>query len=433
LYYSKNYSVVIPGVTWSGAKDVGVTSQLAYSVISNPQTPGSILSGLQDNGTIVRAGTTSTFDQSLGGDGFGVGWSQANNGASVGDAEYSNLGYNLGHNPPNWIFYWFNATSGINLYDAGFYTNVATSTAAADPIGLTFFTTTVHDIYTTTNGGAAWSVIGTSGVGGISSATTVRDVPHAIGVSPVDTSHIGVVAAGGILLLTTNGGTSWVEVPLNSVVSGYQSYNANVAWANNSIIYVCSESPFAGAVRVVKSINGGVNFSAANGISPNQLPDVGVTKIQVDPRDSTGKTAYAATFLGLYRTTDGGSSWHLYGAGLPMVQVSDIYMPGNGTFMDVSTYGRGIWQLPAVTVTTTTLPAGTVGVLYSQQLTASGGTPPYTWTLSSGALPNGLNISASGLISGTPTTANTFAFKVKVVDSSIKPETAIGSLSITIN
>jgi hypothetical protein len=438
LYYSTTYSLGIPGVTWSSTKNVGVTSQLVYSVISNPQVPGSILSGLQDNGTIVRSGTTSTFDQSFGGDGFGVGWSQANNGASLGDAEFDDIVSNLGHNPPNWIFYWQQATTGINLIDAGFYTNVATPTAVADPIGLTFFTTSVHSIYETTDGGAAWTTIGTSGSGGISSATIIRDVPHAIGVSPLDTIHIGVAgggagAAAGILLLTTNHGTSWMEVPLISLVSGYQGYNSNVAWANDSIIYVCSEAPLAGSVRVVKSTNGGINFSAANGTSPNQLPDVGVTKLQVDPRDSTGNTVYAATYLGLYQTTDGGSNWFLSGAGLPMVQVSDIYMPATGSFLDVSTFGRGIWQLPALTITTTTLPAGSVGVAYSQQLAASGGTPPYTWSLASGALPNGLNLSASGLISGTPTIANTFAFKVKAVDSSIKPQSATASLSIKIN
>jgi hypothetical protein len=42
---------------------------------------------------------------------------------------------------------------------------------------------------------------------------------------------------------------------------------------------------------------------------------------------------------------DGGASWHLYGSGLPMVVVSDLYMPTDGSYLRVSTYGRGVWEI----------------------------------------------------------------------------------------
>ena len=47
---------------------------------------------------------------------------------------------------------------------------------------------------------------------------------------------------------------------------------------------------------------------------------------------------------GVYETTDGGTSWHLYGSGLPVVVVSDLYMPTDGSYLRVSTYGRGVWE-----------------------------------------------------------------------------------------
>jgi hypothetical protein len=61
---------------------------------------------------------------------------------------------------------------------------------------------------------------------------------------------------------------------------------------------------------------------------------------------------------------------------------------------------------------------GTVGTAYTAQLMASGGVAPYSWSLSSGSLPPGLALSASGgLIAGTPTTAGTYAFTAHVMDS----------------
>jgi hypothetical protein len=54
---------------------------------------------------------------------------------------------------------------------------------------------------------------------------------------------------------------------------------------------------------------------------------------------------YAATWLGVYRTTNGGASWTQFGAGLPTVEVSDLYMPRDGSFLRASTYGRGVWDV----------------------------------------------------------------------------------------
>lgn len=87
---------------------------------------------------------------------------------------------------------------------------------------------------------------------------------------------------------------------------------------------------------------------------------------------------------------------------------------------------------PVLTITTTSLPTSDVGIPYSQTLTATGGLLPYTWSITAGALPNGLTLGTStGIISGTPTTAGTFSFTVMVTDSA--SSTATSALSITIN
>jgi hypothetical protein len=86
-------------------------------------------------------------------------------------------------------------------------------------------------------------------------------------------------------------------------------------------------------------------------------------------------------------------------------------------------------------VATTSLPGATVGSSYSAPLTATGGTPPYTWSIASGSLPAGLSLNAStGVISGTPTAAATSSFTVQATDStSPTPLTATQPLSITVS
>ncbi len=61
---------------------------------------------------------------------------------------------------------------------------------------------------------------------------------------------------------------------------------------------------------------------------------------------------------------------------------------------------------PVITATPTSAANGEIGSLYNQALSASGGTPGYTWTLTSGTLPSGLSLGAAGVISGTPTSSN---------------------------
>jgi Putative Ig domain len=84
-------------------------------------------------------------------------------------------------------------------------------------------------------------------------------------------------------------------------------------------------------------------------------------------------------------------------------------------------------------VTTSSLPTGEVGVAYAATLSASGGTPPYQWSIKSGALPAGLSLSASGSISGTPTATIGAPVTFQIKDSSSPALTQSVVLSLTLN
>ena len=87
----------------------------------------------------------------------------------------------------------------------------------------------------------------------------------------------------------------------------------------------------------------------------------------------------------------------------------------------------------ALSISSTSLPATTAGAAYSATLIATGGTPAYTWSISSGSLPAGLTLAAStGIISGTPTTSGSFSFGVTVKDSSSATETATATLTLSV-
>jgi hypothetical protein len=69
----------------------------------------------------------------------------------------------------------------------------------------------------------------------------------------------------------------------------------------------------------------------------------------------------------------------------------------------------------SINVTPDSLPTGTVGKSYSQSLSTTGGTAPYTFILKAGNLPPGLKLS-SGKISGKPTAGGSFFISVLATD-----------------
>jgi hypothetical protein len=82
-------------------------------------------------------------------------------------------------------------------------------------------------------------------------------------------------------------------------------------------------------------------------------------------------------------------------------------------------------------LTSSPLPAGTVGAAYSVRQTATGGVAPYSWTITGASVPGLTLDAASGVLSGVPTSPGTFSFTIAVRDAS--GGTASKSFSVIIN
>lgn len=170
--------------------------------------------------------------------------------------------------------------------------------------------------------------------------------------------------------------------------------------------------------------------------------DAGAAERNIAPVTITTESLPDAT-LGLgYSMTleatggDGDYAWSVESGNLPDgmtlwsstgVISGDAEVAGTFTFTvraDTGTRELSITVVEPVVISPDTLPDGTVGEEYSQALTADGGTgDPWTWTLSDGDLPDGLELSTDGVIAGTPTAEGTFTFTVQVNNGPTKDYT----------
>ncbi len=142
-----------------------------------------------------------------------------------------------------------------------------------------------------------------------------------------------------------------------------------------------------------------VTFTATGGVAPYTMTHTGAAPPGMTLNDAAQTLSGTPTATGTYN-------------------FRVIFTDVNGItgFRD---YVLVINPAAGLTIGPANLPDGTVGTVYlTQTLSAAGGTAPYTWAVSAGTLPPGLTLNpTTGVLSGTPTTANTYTFTVRATDS----------------
>jgi len=304
------------------------------------------------------------------------------------------------------------------------------------------------------------------------SSGTQTATPSAVATAPAAPGSFTAAAGDAQVTLTwttpNNGGSPIMKYQIS--YGAMASYTTNwsdisgsgAATVNHTITGLTNGTGYTFEVRAVNAVGAG----ASSGMQ-TATPAAAAT-VPAAPSNFTATAGDAQVMLSWTTPNNGGSpitKYQIsYGATAGyMANWSDINGSGavtvshtvtgltNGTsytfeIRAVNTVGVGAstgtqTATPSATgvapvITTTSLSNGKVGEAYSQTLAATGDDPK-TWSVVEGALPGGLNLSPAGVISGTPTSAGTFNFKVQAANNAgvgdkafsivISPATVTGS------
>lgn len=240
----------------------------------------------------------------------------------------------------------------------------------------------------TSNAGVSWTLSGPGTLTASTKATVTYNAPATVTAATVATVHASSVtfpAQTGTLQITVEPKPSitTTSLPAGNYGSPYTA-TVNAQGGVAPFTWTISAGSLTPGLALGTSTTNSVKISGTPTAQSNSTFTIEIT-------DSTGATATQALTIAI-------------GAPLPLA------------------------------VSTTSLPSGSLNAAYpSTTLQASGGVPPFSWTLLSGSFSPGLSLAADGAITGTPTQVGTFSFTAEVTDSEAPAKTATGTLSITVS
>ncbi|WP_279587411.1 IPT/TIG domain-containing protein [Janthinobacterium sp. 75] len=396
-------TVIITGTNFSGAAAVtfGATAATGFTVNSATQITATAPAG---SGTVdVRITTTGGTSAAVAADQFTYvgapvvsGLSPASGPTTGGTSVTINGSGFSGATAVT-----FGATAA-----SSFTVNSASQITATAPAG----TGTIDVRITTTGGTSATSA---------SDQFTYVVVPAVTGIAPAS----GAITGGTSVVVTGTGFAGATAVRFGSA-------NAT-SFTVNSATQITATSP-SGSLGVVD-----VKVTTVGGTSASSVADqftyipTGVITFATPTAASVplGNSFTNAATSSLAGGSYGAISYTSSNAGVATVSSSGVITPvAAGTSSITATQAAvagvnaqaaqsyALTVTSAMDITPASLPAATVGTAYSQQLTATGGIESYAFTVS-GSVPAGLALSASGVLSGTPTAAGSFALTVQVTDA----------------
>ena len=298
---------------------------------------------------------------------------------------------------------------GVTVKDAG--NPAQTATAAGITLSIVASGTPLSISSTslpgaTTNQSYVATLNATGGTGPYAWAITTGSLPAGLTLVPATGIISGTPTASGTASFTAT--VTDAENPAQT-----KSVSLSIAVTTTSLVLSTSSVPAATkgtGYSALLNAHGGTTpytWSVTAGALPAGLTLGTTTGLISGTPTATGTATFTAT------VTDAGNPAQTKSVALSIAVTAPAAQP--------------------LTISTSSLPAGTKGTAYTSVLQAGGGTTPYTWAVTTGSLPAGITLSsATGAISGTPTASGTSAFTVTVTDAGNPAQTKSAALSIVV-
>ena len=313
-------------------RNTGLVTRQFYAMAQDPSHPNRIIGGQQDNGTITLpdgGGTAWSFFS--GGDGIGCAIDPNNPAIAYSTVQFGVVLRSKATNVASPLV--SNCTPVFGITDnAPFLSRVL-----LDPTSPARVYTASHRLWRSDTGCDAWTPLPTTTTdASVWNGSIIRAMAVARS-NPL----ILMVAKGGAVFRSTNGGTTWTAA--SAGLPGRNVNHLEIDPTDAARAYAA----FAGAsgTSVYFTLNGGTTWTPRG----TGLPSFSALVVRVDPTDAS--TLYCGTDVGVYRSTDGGANWSDFSTAMPAVSVYDIQAAPDGSTLRAATHGRGIWQLTVAGVT----------------------------------------------------------------------------------
>ncbi|MEO6326506.1 MAG: hypothetical protein ABIQ65_17920, partial [Thermoanaerobaculia bacterium] len=293
------------GGTSFKALNKSTLSFLVSGLCQDPANPDRISVGAQDNGNSFRTSGTE-WRETTTGDGFGCTFHLTD--PSFIFASTQNQGIQRSTDGGQTFRRSVSGLTEASTKDASFSTIVLGSPSGPFRV----YTHTKRKIWVSADNGDSWAQL--------SQEMPVIDDISDFSISRTDGNRMVLLDRKGQVVVSSDGGVNWTKA---GDAPGLFRSRVRLDRADPNKIYVASSDPRSERQRVWVTTNGGAAWTAlSNTGQPTGLPDLPINAFETDTQEAN--VLWAGSFIGLYRSGDGGQTWARFGQGLPNVPVMDI-------------------------------------------------------------------------------------------------------------
>ncbi len=305
-----------------------------YDIAADQNNSNVAIGGAQDNGTEMNTQPSLTWNEVYGGDGGYVLFDPTN--PKIVYTEYVNGAIQK------------SVDGGKNWNQIFNQTGYWLTPYVMDPQNDNVLYTATSKVYKSTDGGSNWTAISAD-------LESSSDLVTTMSISPVEDTVIYAGISGyrggdtpnsNYLFVTKDGGTTWTNITANLPDStNFCRVTADPTHKGVAYLAVLVGAQGTYSPHVLRTMDYGTTWTAIASTS-NGFARVPTKVVCVD---SLNGYIYAGTYAGVYRSTDNGATWAIYGNGLPNAVVDGMAIQYSTNTLIVGTHGRGAWQVSALT------------------------------------------------------------------------------------